>query len=562
MKKINKHLKLFCLLLLVSLLITGCGNGGKTSESSDGTQTSGTAAGSASEPNANESGGNESGDEIVRLNVGMSSAPVNLNVWSNNDLNSALLTSIAMPGLVKIDDKGTKVGVFGTTWESNEDATQFTVHLPEGLVWSDGEPFDSSDMKFTAEYLVEKEFGYNASMFTNVESIETPDATTIIYNLSSPDVNFFNQAGFWVNPMPEQEFADVEDPMNHVFSGLGYGPFYIAEESQGEYVLLKKNPHFTLTEVPVDEIVFRVYTDENTMVLALQSGEIDVTANYISVPSQTQLATNPNIDLLSTQSLGYGFCSFSQSNEILQDVNVRRALSMGFDRDAITQVAYQGGAIPMETPVSPVWQDFVASDIKQPAFDIEAGAQLLEQAGYTDTDGDGIRENAAGDKLEFELMYKTGLAAADSVLEIVRSNLAKMGVAIKIVPTDASTFSAKVTQGHEYDISYSVWGVIDDVDTALHIIYGIDQTLNFMEYNNQDMEDLLMKSRETVDYSERVKIIDEWQTLFVENMPTVNLFVATNTYAANNANFSGWSLFPGNHGVFDAENIVKITPAN
>ncbi|NLC26829.1 MAG: hypothetical protein GX777_09465, partial [Fastidiosipila sp.] len=99
MKKINKHLKLFCLLLLVSLLITGCGNGGKTSESSDGTQTSGTAAGSASEPNANESGGNESGDEIVRLNVGMSSAPVNLNVWSNNDLNSALLTSIAMPGL-------------------------------------------------------------------------------------------------------------------------------------------------------------------------------------------------------------------------------------------------------------------------------------------------------------------------------------------------------------------------------------------------------------------------------------------------------------------------------
>lgn len=556
MKKIRKHIALICLLLVASLFITACGNGGETPGTTEAPKTS-EPAGSASEP-----GTSEPGDEVVRLNVGMSSAPVNLNTWSNNDLNSSLIASIAMPSLVKIDENGKKVGVFGTTWSSNEDATQFTVKLPEGLVWSDGEPFDSSDMKFTAEYLVEKEFGYNASMFTNVESIETPDATTVIYNLASPDVNFFNQAGFWVSPLPEQEFADVEDPMNHSFSGVGYGPFYIAEESQGEYVLMKKNPHFTLAEVPVDEIVFRVYTDENTMVLALQSGEIDATANYVSVASQSQLANNSDLSLLGTESLGYGFSSFSQSNELLQDVNVRKALSMGYDRDAICQVAYQGGAVPMENPVSPVWKDFVASDIKQPAFDIEAGAQLLEESGYTDSDNDGVRENAAGDKLEFELMYKTGLAAADSVVEIIRSNLAKMGVAITIVPTDAATFSAKVTQGHEYDMSYGVWGVIDDVDTALHIIYGIGNTLNFMEYNNQEMEDLLVQSRETVDYAERVKIIDEWQKLFVENMPTVNLFVATNTYAVNTAKFSGWSLAPGNNGVFNPDDVIQITPAN
>jgi peptide/nickel transport system substrate-binding protein len=216
----------------------------------------------------------------------------------------------------------------------------------------------------------------------------------------------------------------------------------------------------------------------------------------------------------------------------------------------------------METPVSPVWKDFAASGIKQPAFDIEAGAQLLEESGYVDSDGDGVRENADGEKLSFELIYRTGLAAADSVVEIVRSNLAKMGVEVTLVPTDAATFSAKVTQGHEYDISYSVWGVIDDVDTALHIIYGMNETLNFMDYNDQEMEDLLIQSRQTVEYEERVKIIDEWQKLFVERMPTVNLFVATNTYAVNTSNFSGYTLSPGNNGVFDADNVVKITPNN
>ena len=537
MKRTRKYLALLCLVLVASLFFSACGgNGDETPE----TKPSGS---QSSEPGTKETEGNGAEDDVVRLNVGLSSAPVSLNTWSNNDLNSSLIASIAMPSLVKIDDNGKKVGVYGTTWSSNDDATQFTVTLPSGLVWSDGEPFDSSDMKFTAEYLVEKEFGYNASMFTNVESIETPDEVTVVYNLKDPDVNFFNQAGFWVSPLPEQEFADVDDPMNHTFSGVGYGPY-------------------TLTDVAIDEIVFRVYTDENTMVLALQNGEIDCTANYVSVPSQSQLSTNPDMELLSAQSLGYGFSTFSQSNELLRDVNVRMALSMGYDRDAICQVAYQGGAVPMETPVSPVWKDFAASGIKQPAFDIEAGAQLLEESGYVDSDGDGVRENADGEKLSFELIYRTGLAAADSVVEIVRSNLAKMGVEVTLVPTDAATFSAKVTQGHEYDISYSVWGVIDDVDTALHIIYGMNETLNFMDYNDQEMEDLLIQSRQTVEYEERVKIIDEWQKLFVERMPTVNLFVATNTYAVNTSNFSGYTLSPGNNGVFGADNVVKITPNN
>lgn len=556
MKRTRKYLALLCLVLVASLFFSACG-GDKTETPQ--TKPSGS---QSSEPGAKETEGNGAEDDVVRLNVGLSSAPVSLNTWSNNDRNSSLIASIAMPSLVKIDDNGKKVGVYGTTWSSNDDATQFTVTLPSGLVWSDGEPFDSSDMKFTAEYLVEKEFGYNASMFTNVESVETPDELTVVYNLKSPDVNFFNQAGFWVSPLPEQEFADVDDPMNHNYSGVGYGPFYIAEESQGEYVLLKKNPHYTLTDVAIDEIVFRVYTDENTMVLALQNGEIDCTADYVSVASQSQLSTNPDMEFLSTQSLGYGFSSFSQSNELLRDVNVRMALSMGYDRDAICQVAYQGGAVPMETPVSPVWKDFAASGIKQPSFDIEAGAQLLEESGYVDSDGDGVRENADGEKLAFELIYRAGLAAADSVVEIVRSNLAKMGVEVTLVPTDAATFSAKVTQGHEYDISYSVWGVIDDVDTALHIIYGMNETLNFMDYNDQEMEDLLLQSRQTVEYEERVKIIDEWQKLFVERMPTVNLFVATNTYAVNTSNFSGYTLSPGNNGVFDAVNVVKITPNN
>ena len=497
------------------------------------------------------------------VRVGLNSAPVSMNIWCQNDLNSATIMNLVCPNPVAMDDDGNKYDYLTESSEPNEDCTVWTIKLKE-LYWNDGTPVTSEDLLFTAKYGVEHHIGFFDSYYGLVDPDKSSclDDRTVEFVLTSGNVNFWKGAGNWIPVMRESEWSSVEEPTTYSYSGAGYGPYYISEWVDGEYVTLERNPYFTQandgTGAYVDEVVFRVYTDENAMVLALQNGEIDVCANFLSASSISQLQSNPNYQIDAVGSLGYALITFSQSNELLQDVNVRKALAASCDREALVNVAMSGAATPMYTPISPIYSDFTASNIRQPEFDTDAAAAILENAGYVDTDGDGIRESADGKPLSFTITYKSTLTNVDGVMSILSSDFAKAGVELKLQPVDAATFSANVTQGHQYDISYSSWGTIDDVDTTLLTCFGIGQTLNFMEFNSQEQEDLLQAMQSETDYNKRVELLNEWQTWFVENLPCCHLFVPNNTYAADTTNFTGWHLSPGNSAFLACANFVNV----
>lgn len=544
--------RLLCLVLALVLAVSLCAcSAGSNSES--------TPANSASTGETENTSDSKFGGTLT---VGLNSAPVSLNIWVQNDLNAATIMGLVCPHLVEMGEDGVKYNYLVESAEPNEDSTEWTVVLKDGLCWNDGTPVTAEDLAFSATYGVEHQIGFSDSYYGLVEQAEVVDDKTVVYHLSSADVNFWNGAGYWMPIMRKSEFEGVSDPLNYTYSGAGYGPYYVSEYVDGEYVVLSRNEYFTQANdgqgAYLDQIVFRVYTDENAMVLALQNGEVDVCANFISSSSKTQLSGKDNYLLTDVGSLGYAFMSFSQSNELLTDVNVRKAISMCANRDSLVNVAFSGGATPMYTAVSPIYSDFVASDIRQPAFDTAAAASLLEENGYKDTDGDGVRESADGKKLSFNISYKSTLSNVDAVMEILRSDMATAGIELVLQPVDAATFSANVTNGHTYDISYSSWGTIDDVDTTLYTCFGIGQTLNFMEYNNEEMDNLLLQMKGTVDYAERVKLLDQWQTLFCENMPTCHLLVPNNTYVCSTDKFEGWKVLPGNSGYLACTSLCEV----
>ncbi len=454
-----------------------------------------------------------------------------MNIWCQNDLNSATIMNLVCPNPVAMDDDGNKYDYLTESSEPNEDCTVWTIKLKE-LYWNDGTPVTSADLLFTAKYGVEHHIGFFDSYYGLVDPDKSSclDDRTVEFVLTSGNVNFWKGAGFWMPIMRESEWSSVEEPTTYSYSGAGYGPYYVSEWVDGEYVTLERNPYFTLANdgagACIDEVVFRVYTDENAMVLALQNGEVDVCANFLSASSISQLQSNSNYQIESVGSLGYALLTFSQSNELLQDVNVRKALAASCDREALANVAMSGAATPMYTPISPIYGDFTASNIRQPEFDTDAAAAILENV--------------------------------DGVMSILSSDFAKAGVELKLQPVDAATFSANVTQGHQYDISYSSWGTIDDVDTTLLTCFGIGQTLNFMEFNSQEQEDLLNAMQSETDYNKRVELLNQWQSWFVENLPCCHLFVPNNTYAADTTNFTGWHLSPGNSAFLACANFVNV----
>ncbi|WRS28678.1 ABC transporter substrate-binding protein [Oscillospiraceae bacterium MB08-C2-2] len=496
------------------------------------------------------------------LTAGLSSAPISANIWVQNDINSSIIMNLVVPNLVTMDETGSKYNYLAESATPNEDSTQWTIVLKE-LYWNDGTPVTANDLAFGAKYGVEHKIGFFDSYYGKVTETEVKDDKTVVFHLSDPDVNFWNGAGYWLPLMRESEWSSVEDPLNHAYSGAGYGPYYIDEWVDGQYVSLKRNEYFKQANdgkgALIDNVLFRVYTDENAAVLALQNGEIDVCANYISPNSKSQLAASENFQLTDIESLGYGQISYSQSNPLLQDVNVRKALAMSIERDAMVAVGMSGAAKAMQTVISPVYQQFTKANIQQPAYDPAGAKAMLEQNGYKDADGDGILESADGKKLEFSITYRSSIQSVDNVMEILRTAAAQAGIKINLEPVDPSTFSAKVTNGRVFDISYNMWGTIDDVDTTLYTCYGIGQMLNYMDYNNEEMDALLLQMKSTPNPEDRVKLLDEWQKLAVENIPISMTYVPVQTYVANTDKFEGFKAVYGNHGYLSSSLATQIS---
>ena len=306
----------------------------------------------------------------------------------------------------------------------------------------------------------------------------------------------------------------------------------------------------------LETITFRVFPDPNALVLAMKNGEVHVSGSAMPIASQKQIEASPdNFGIKRVSSLGYGYISFNYKNELLADKNVRKAFAMTVDRDALVNTALQGGAVKMETPISPVFTDLVKSNVKFPEFDIEGAKKALEDAGYV-LNKDGVREKD-GKKLEFELIYRTTTANVDAMVNIVKANAEEAGIAINLKPVDPATYTDRVVKQQTFDINLIEWGVIDDADSSLGTIYRSDAALNFMGYKNEKIDELLNMAEREIDYEKRIEIMNEFQKEFVEELPSLNIFVRTNAYGYSK-DFEGWDLTPGLYGPLAAKDIVKV----
>lgn len=538
----RKMVVLTAVLAMISLLLTACGTS---------TTPSGTSASAAKTPQV---GGN--------LVVGLTGDPYNLAPWVSNDMNASLMMNIALPNLMDTDDSGKKIPWIMKDYKASDDAKVYTVTIPDNLKWHDGVPFTADDLAFTAKYVVDKKLGFGGDMYSGVEKTEVVNPTTIKYYLKKPQVNFLSQIGFWVPIMPKHIYEKVDDPMSFQFNGVGYGPYKLKEYKKGEYYTFERVSDWPLANngkgAYLETITFRVFPDANALILAMKNGEVNVSGSAIPVAAQKQLeATADKFGVKRINSLGFGYFGFSYKNELLKDFNVRKAIAMTIDRDALVNTAIQGGAIKMETPISPVFKDLVKSDIKFPAFDIEGAKKVLQDAGYVDKDNDGVREAPSGKKLEFDLIYRTTSANIDAIANVFKANAEKAGLKINLKAVDPATYTDKVVKQHNFDINVIDWGTIDDADSSLGTIYLSNASLNFMDYKNVKIDDLIKKSEVEPNYDKRVELMNEFQKEYVKELPTVNTWVRVNAYGYSK-DYEGWGLAPGNFGLLNSKYIINV----
>jgi peptide/nickel transport system substrate-binding protein len=500
----------------------------------------------------------------VVFRIGLLGDVQTLNFWSSNDVNVAVLQEAVMPRYGYMDANGNVKSRFIRQIDVKDGARTFVLHVTPDLKWHDGTPFSADDVIFTGEYLVKHKLFQN-TRFSNVDAVRKIDALTVEYKLKAPQVGFADVMMFWVAPIPKHRWEKVTDPMtvsDDAQGVVGLGPFKLTEWKKGQYYIANRNPDWpaALGMPTIDRLVYRVYKDENGIVLALRTGEIDATSRQFLPSMAAQFRSNSAYKIFETQSPGYSYIGFNpKKSEFAADPEVRKAIAHCVDRPKIVKLALEGNGIAMPGSVSPIYKDFVKSKIEYPAYDIEAAKKRLRDAGYADTDGDGILEKN-GKKLSIKMMYEGARNDYDKTVRIIKEDARKAGIDLVLEPVDRQVYIDRQSKTKEYEMLFVQWGAIIVVYDSFYNLYGKDAFLNYSGFTDPELEKWAKEAKESATVADSVRPMDEAQKVVVNQIPTLAVWVP-NLVFVTSARFDGYLPYPSsNNGTISLSSLLNLKP--
>ncbi len=427
----------------------------------------------------------------------------------------------------------------------SSDFKTYTIKMKPGLKWSDGQPYNADDVAFTIKLWNNPKFGaastlgYNLVTSTDVSS----DKLSITFHLKQAFAPF---VASWTDglyaPLPQHHFASM-DPASILKSTdnlnpqITSGPFKMSESKPGDHYTVVRNDNYYLASqgLPyLDKIVFNPVSSENTIFKNLQAGSItsswflDVskTNAYKGLTSYT-LAKNPNAS-------NYEAMIFNLKNPLLQDVNVRKAMAMSIDHDALIKTARLGQAVPLCTDHGQSLTPGYQADAPCPKYDVAGANSLLDQAGYT-KGSDGYRVKN-GKKLEFHYATTTGKPWREADELILQSGFKSIGIKMDIQNYPASTFFGTFMPGGKHDLAEYENSYTYDSDDASVLACSQQGTngQNWSFYCNPQMDKLLQQEEQTVDTNARQQIFNQIHQLELTEFPFAILYSPTDLGIAKN----------------------------
>jgi peptide/nickel transport system substrate-binding protein len=428
-------------------------------------------------------------------------------------------------------------GLLAESWSVSEDGLTFTFKLRDGLVFSDGVPLTAEDVAFSFEFIMHEaiQAPRERSYYSKIESVEALDRLTVRFQYKEPYFKALELAG-GLAVMPKHFYQPyLEKPNDYNQSKgllLGSGPYRL-EDPKGwspdkGIVELHRNPRYWGPVLPAFErISWRSIENDSARLTTFRNGDIDSYSSrpieYRKLVEDEDLAKKAEHWEYMSPTAGYFYIGWNQQRKgeatRFADKRVRQAMTYLIDRESIVDEIYLGYA---EVTMSPFSDNSKQHDpaLKPRAYDKEKGVLLLLDAGYKDTDGDGVLEDSEGNPFEFELVYFQGNEDTGRMVLLLKDQLARAGIHLKPKPAEWSVMIDLMNKRNFEAITLGWTGGLEsDLYQIFHSSQIEDAGNNFVNYRNTELDRLIEEARATVDEEKRMPLWRMTEKELYEDQP-------------------------------------------
>lgn len=443
------------------------------------------------------------------------------------------------------------------SWEGSDDGLSYTYTLREGLLWSDGEPLTADDIAWTINTARDQGWSNHISTVQNLDAVAVDDRTLTITS-SVPDPRlptmdvYIVPRHIWEPIAPDGEAVVSYEALD----GVGSGPFVLEEYAEEQFIRMKANPNYWGGRPTIDGVVFQVYTNDEAMVAALQQGQIDA-AHDVAEASMTALEADPNIEVVVGYQGGFdeiainGGAAEGQPHPALLDLEVRRAINYAIDKEAVIEDVLSGFgevATTISPSADPSWIPEIPAD-EQFTYDVERANQILDDAGYLDTDGDGIREMpGGGDPIVLRHGVNTDSTTYPPVGDLFVGWMESIGLGVELMPADGGQLFEIIVTG-DYDTF--AWGWVPFVDPSPMLSYFTSDELgnyNDANWSDPEYDALYTQQNQELDPAVRRDLVHQMLRILYDAAVYIPIEYDPDLQAYRTDRFEGWIKQPAEIG--------------
>ena len=443
----------------------------------------------------------------------------------------------------------------------NPEEKTVTYKINPNFKWSNGEPVTTKDIVKTYEIMANQEYitsskslrynknrkaivgieEYNEGKADKISGLEVIDDSTMKIHLKEMTPSVYWGGNFVPEFVNAKQFEGI--PMDKITESdalrknpLSYGPYVIKEIVQGEKVIFEANPYYYKGEPKIKTLEMEILPPSQ-QVAAIKSGKYDIVLK-VSPEIFPELEKLDNINILTKKAGSMNYIAFKlgkwdeEKNEVvtdpnskMYDLNLRKAIAYAIDMDAVSKQFYHGLSTPAKSQLSPLFPSLHNPEINGFKQDVEKAKQLLDEAGFKDVDGDGIREGKDGKPVKYTLAMMSGGEIAEPLAQYYMQQWKAIGLDVELLDgrlLDTKNFYNRVN-GDDPAIDFCIAGIGFGTDPQQLAIFGKNAKFNISRYISDELEAALdaTVSKDALNEEYRVKAYKDYEKLFMEEIPAI-----------------------------------------